>query len=165
MATPLPPPELHMYHSTLIVSAGFVAFLALAGCGNSDDKESLRPDLAFSAGVSATPIDPAVGQPITLGWTVVNRGQKDSKACTWRVLSNGVTLVEGTIAALQTDQTTVITATITDTPGYHTYTVLLDATNLINEDQPSVAYQDPVGVGEANNSAAISLVVAAASGG
>lgn len=99
------------------------------------DADPQFPDLRFGESPAVTPSDPIDGDTITIAFTIHNAGDDDTGPFTWRVIRSGVGIIrEGYVPHLyEDDETSLLTVTIDETGGTHSYTIIIDVFNEVDE--------------------------------
>jgi subtilase family serine protease len=107
------------------------AALAAAGCSTADGDDD-RADLTITS-ATVSPSLPVTGDTIRVTFRVANRGFSSATAATWRI-SLGITVVSGTLPALDDGEATTISHAFTATdPTNVTVTASVDTGNAVDE--------------------------------
>lgn len=121
--------------SALMVTTAVLTALLCTGCTSPGSPYSYK-DVKVSAGPSATPSQPVVGQATTISFTIRNTWNKPLSGVTWELWETGSSptmLTTGTVDIVafgSTAQTFVVTS---PSKGSHTYEVRVDTAGAIAE--------------------------------
>lgn len=122
--------------SALMITTAVLTALLCAGCTSPGSPYSYK-DVKVSAGPSASPSQPVVGQATTINFTIRNTWNKPLTGVAWQLQQTAPSvspLASGTVDITAFGSTAKSVIITPPAKGIYTYEVVLDPTNLIVED-------------------------------